>query len=279
MDWLGSALYFPFYEYCVLYYAHSKIIVNYKGGVRIMKIQYSILFVWVASVSVCADIKTVIEPILVQARHLAFEHMQDRAKPIPILAIAGCSAVGKSYFAHLVFEALRDQGVNVFVLHQDDYLNLERIFGGFKIHPNLDHDSMHEFLSANRKGIKKIFKPCLVDKCYMKNKMLNFERVDLIIFEGIYSLTGPETYDFGQYCSLGVFLDAQSSDIVKWHSLRNKKRPFFKRLSRDDIAEHATCLLYEYTRFILPSKKNAQFVVYKEDLNSYRLIVNHPSTI
>lgn len=233
--------------------------------------KYCMIFMFFASLSFCDSIKTVIEPILVQARQIAFEHVQDRSKPIPIIAIAGCSAVGKSFFAATMARYLKEQGVNVFVLHQDDYLNKDHVFAGFKIHPNLDHDSLHDFLSLNREGIKKISKPCAVDANNLKRKTLDFTAVDLIIFEGIYSLTGPETYNFVQYCTLGVFLDAQTSHIVKWHASRNKKRPFFKRFSNSDIRQHATCLLYEYTRFILPSKKNAQIVVYKDGINTYRL--------
>lgn len=221
----------------------------------------------------CDDTITVIKPLLMQAQQLAFEHIQDRSKPIPVLAVAGCSAVGKSYFARLVASALRERGVSVFVLHQDDYLNLDQTFSGYKIHPNLDHDSLHDFFSCNRSGLKKMTKPCRVDKNHMKRKELSFERIDLIIFEGIYALTGPETYNFAQYATLGVFLDAQTTNIVKWHALRNKKRPFFARHGTSEIAQHATCLLYEYTRYILPSKKNAQFIVYKDDLNSYRFAV------
>lgn len=238
-----------------------------------MKIKFSILFIWCASVAVCAEIKTVIQPILMQAQRLACEYIQDRSQSIPVVAIAGCSAVGKSYFTFLVAKALRESGINVFVLHQDDYLNANRTFAGFKIHPNLDYESLNQFLSQNRSGIKKITKPCIVDKKYLKNKQLDLTRVDLILFEGIYALTGLETYDFVQYCSMGVFLDATTAHIVQWHAMRNRKRSFFKRHSDTDIKQHATCLLYEYTRFILPSKKNAQFVVYKYDLNSYHLII------
>ena len=237
-----------------------------------MNIKYSMIFVCWVSLCVGSDVKTIIEPILAQAQQLAFEHVQNRSKSIPVIAIAGCSSVGKSYFAAMVAHELRHRGFNIFVLHQDDYLNKDHIFAGFKIHPNLDHDLLHAFLSQNRAGIKRICKPCAIDQCYFKNKIVNIERVDLIVFEGIYALTGPETYDFVQYSSLGVFLDASTSHIVKWHAARNKKRPFFKRLGNSDIRQHATCLLYEYVQFILPSKKNAQFTLYKDGINTYRLV-------
>ena len=237
-----------------------------------MNIKLGLIVLLCSSFAFGNDIQLIIEPILAQARQLSGAYIQDRSQAIPVVALAGCSAVGKSYFTRLMAKALRECGFNVFVLHQDDYLNTNRTFAGFKIHPNLDHESLHYFLSQNQAGIKKITKPCIVDKKYLKNKELDLTRVDLIIFEGIYALTGPDTYDFVQYCSMGVFLDATTSHIVKWHALRNKKRSFFQRHGDSDIKQHATCLLYEYTRFILPSKKNAQFVVYKDDLNEYRLL-------
>jgi uridine kinase len=219
-----------------------------------------------------ADFKSNMQPILTQACVLAGEYVRNRTQAIPVVAIAGCSAVGKSYFTHLIAHALREKGFNVFVLHQDDYLNMDKTFSGYKIHPNLNHDYLHEFLSKNRRGIKKITKPCKIDKKHMQNKELDLTRVDLILFEGIYALTCPETYNFVQYAHLGIFLDAHTTDIIAWHALRNKKRSFFQRHSDSVIKEHATCLLQEYIRYILPSRKNAQFVIYKDDLNSYRLL-------
>lgn len=236
-----------------------------------MKIKYASIF-FISWMPFCIGFTLSIESILSQAQQLAFEHVQDRSKAIPIIAIAGCSAVGKSHFASIIAHELRARGTNIFVLHQDDFLNEDRIFAGYKIHPNLDHDALNTFLLQNSKGIKKIHTPCMIKKGRLKNKILNFEHIDLIIFEGIYALTGPETYNFAQYATLGIFLDASTSNIVKWHAERNKKRPFFKRFSASDIRQHATCLLYEYTQFIAPSKKNAQIIVYKDTINSYRII-------
>lgn len=237
-----------------------------------MNIKLCLLVLLCSSLNFGSSIQFILERILIHARKLGGTYIQDRSRAIPVIAITGCSAVGKSYFTGLMAKALRKSGFNVFVLHQDDYLNNNRIFAGFKIHPNLDHDSLHQFLFQNSVGLKKITKPCIIDEKYIKNKLIDLTRVDLILFEGIYALTGPETYNLNQYCSIGIFLDASTDHIIKWHALRNKKRPFFKRFGDSDIKQHATCLLHEYVRFILPSKKNAQFIVYKDDLNSYRLM-------
>jgi len=220
-----------------------------------------------------ADLTSIVEPIIVRARQLAFEHMQDRSQGIPIISIAGCSAVGKSYFTHVLFTILKNYGVNVCVLHQDDYLNIDRTFAGFKIHPNLDHHSLDRFLEHAYRGEKNILKPCIVDKKkHVNYKMFDFSRVDIILFEGIYALTGTSTYDFFKYANFGIFLDADTQNIVRWHASRNKNRPFFTRVGNSDLNQHASCLLYEYVRFILPSKLNASYVIYKDDLNSYRLM-------
>lgn len=222
-----------------------------------------------------AEFATIVEPIIMQAKQLAYEHMQNRTLGIPIIAIAGCSAVGKSYFTNTLMSLLRNQGINVYVVHQDDYLNIDRTFPGFRIHPNLDHESLHTFLIQVCSGNKHIKKPCVVDnQKHVKYKTHNFTAVDLILFEGIYALTGPETYDFVRYCNFGIFIDATTKSILEWHASRNKKRGFFKRVGNSDLKEHASCLLYEYTRFILPSKKRASFVVFKDDLTSYRLLDN-----
>jgi uridine kinase len=218
------------------------------------------------------DNASLINAIVVPAQQLAFEHMQHRAMPIPVLAIAGCSAVGKTFFSQMIAHELRHRGVNVLLFHQDDFLNKERTYAGFKIHPNLDHEAMHLFLSRNQAGEKVIGKPCLVKSDRLKYKLLNLEKIDLIIFEGIYALTGPETYDFVRYSTMRVFLDSSTHNIVAWHAARNKKRSFFKRLGSSEIRQHAECLLYEYAMFINPSKKNADVIVYKDAINSYRLV-------
>lgn len=238
-----------------------------------MSKRFFLMVIWWASLSFSDGFKQIVQPIISQVQQLAGLYIQDRSGAIPVLAIAGCSAVGKSYFSRLVARTLRELGFNIFVLHQDDYLNHNHTFAGYKIHPNLDHEALHCFLAQNRKGIKKISKPCLTDKKKLTNKLIDLSRVDLIIFEGIYALTGLETYDFVQYCSAAIFLDSSTANIVKWHALRNKQRPFFQRHTDSEIKQHASCLLYEYVRYILPSKKNAQFIIYKDDLNSFRLII------
>ena len=215
---------------------------------------------------------TIPEPIIASAMQLASGYIQNRSQPIPIVAVGGCAAVGKTYFAQTLVRELRHRGINALLFRQDDYLNMNKIFPGYKIHPNLDHEALHTFLRAMSAGVKRITKPFVTKKEGIVYKALNLALVDLIVFEGIYALTGAETYDFVQYSSMGIFLDASPTNIVTWHAQRNGKLPFFKRLNKDIIKQHATCLLYEYHKFIVPSKKNADFIVYKDAIDEYRLL-------
>lgn len=237
-----------------------------------MSIKILFLLLFCNTTLLFSEINTTLEPIIAGAIQLASDYIQDRSQPIPIIAVGGCAAVGKTYFAETLVRALRHRGINALLLRQDDYLNMNKIFPGYKIHPNLDHEALHAFLRANSVGVKKITKSFLTSKEGIVYKTLNLARVDVIVFEGIYALTGVETYNFAQYCSMGIFLDAMPTNIVKWHAQRNGNLPFFKRLDKQTIKQHATCLLYEYHKFIVPSKNNADFIVYKDAIDAYRLL-------
>ena len=58
------------------------------------------------------------------------------SKGVPIVAIAGCSAVGKSYFSYKLCDVLKKVDINATVLHLDDFMQP----GGVErplLHPNL----------------------------------------------------------------------------------------------------------------------------------------------
>ena len=66
--------------------------------------------------------KILINPILEQAKILVEKYREDKNQPKPIIAIAGCSAVGKSFFTRRLAKLLQEERIKVKILKADDFL-------------------------------------------------------------------------------------------------------------------------------------------------------------
>jgi pantothenate kinase len=214
---------------------------------------------------------TMMTPIITQAKALAFAHKNDPLIPMPIIAIAGSPAVGKSYFALILVELLQREGIRPTILRQDDFLEFSKVPGAI-IHPYLNARKLRNFLDAMQQGEAELLKPFInrmrIPYC-REERLVNYADTDIIIFEGVYSLCGPENFDFFKYCSFGIFMEADENDICTWHWERELTKPSKIRRSRGKFKRDLRENMKDYHAHILPCKENASFIVYKKEKRKY----------
>lgn len=226
------------------------------------------------------DFKNSINPLLqaiVQLK-INYEKKTDR----PIVAIAGCSGVGKSKFTARLAQILNEEGVKAVIFRMDDFLQPSP-FKGLKMHSfahrNFDPYRLHEVIAKVGEGQSHVAKPIWdhmtwkhsvkieVDTCY--------ENTDIILFEGTYALCGPDTYDFLKYSQTGfrVFVDAPTECIHEWNWSRDQKghRPRTKEQYESDVAWD----MEDYEKVIHPCKAQADFIVAKDMHHNYSLSLNY----
>ncbi len=174
--------------------------------------------------------------------------LRHKASPrVPIvIALAGNSAVGKSYCADQLAALLGECGVTVSVLRHDDFLDPDSEFvGGF--HPRLHHEAIHRVMQAIKLGDRVVEKlawnPMEKRPPSKTTEEFVIEGVNLIVIEGEYALCAEEPYDFRQYADLTVFIDADDDDILDWNWKRGRRdtqnttEELFKELNRRNLKQ------------------------------------------
>lgn len=192
----------------------------------------------------------------------------------PVIAIAGCSGVGKSYFANRLLADLRQMGINAKILHFDDFMDSKPVEGAREdINPYYDYRSAHDFFKKIADGeqvIEKLTwdltgrKPVKVKEAY------DLRGVELLICEGEFTLCDEKTYDFVKFSNVRIALDAKNKDIIDWDWMRARD------LETNDFAEFTvlrTASLSKYRTLSEPlTKQYADFLVTKEKNHRYFLI-------
>lgn len=219
------------------------------------------------------DIESTISPIVEKAMILAKNHASlPKSTPIPIIAITGGSAVGKSYFAAQLQKILENRGVRATILRADDFMQTA-IVENYLTHPHFDYKYLHEVLQALSNRKQQVKKPVWHHSethNYREDIIQSYENVDLILFEGIYSCCDKDTYDFAQYSALKIFIDAEEKDIIAWNWQRELswgKKARNKEKFDTDIAWD----IEDYKKTVLPAKKNAHFILHRKIDHRYIL--------
>ena len=165
--------------------------------------------------------RSLVEPIIKRIKALA--NKRDKSADIPfIVAIAGISEGGKSHFAERLSELLEEENIRTIILHLDDFMEKELIQGA-TYHPHLDYKKAHEVIRKILRGATRIRKRTWVNEegqePYKIEEEMCLENVDLVLFEGEFTLCDASSYDydFVKYSSLGIFMDASDEDILRWN--------------------------------------------------------------
>ncbi|MDR3551416.1 MAG: hypothetical protein P4L31_08450 [Candidatus Babeliales bacterium] len=207
------------------------------------------------------------EPIVSRAIDLVAAYKKDHTLLMPIIAIAGAPAVGKSYFARELANLLRAQHIEVKVLAQDDFLERCKV-SGYLIHPYLNYKKLHKVLKQISKGDGEVFQPIING---VKDNLVSYAGTDLVIFEGVYSLCGSESFDFFKYCSFGIFMEGNEKDVCAWHWERELLKPSNIRRSKSQFRRELKLNMIDYRSHILPCRHNGEFIVYKKEKSKYSL--------
>lgn len=216
--------------------------------------------------------KALVAPIIAKAKDLAHKHASNKETPKPIIAIAGCSAVGKSFFTRQIAKLLNQENIKVAIFQQDDF-NQPTPVENTKMHPYFDYRRLHTVLQQIVMGHEHVKKP-IWDKTGPKSVkeevVACFHDIDLLLFEGTYTLCGSNTYDFLKYSNYKVFIDAPQDTIVSWNYEREVpkgKKARTKEKFDSDIAWD----MEDYRNVILPTKQVADFIIEKDSNHNYLL--------
>ena len=221
--------------------------------------------------------KKLVKPITGYAKILARTHHNNNYLPMPIIAIAGCTGIGKSHFTKQLVKLLRTKflktkHMNVAILKEDDFLQPELVKNPVT-HPHFDNSRAHDVIQqiiANGEHVRKpVWDHSEAISC-KEEIVACFHDVDLVLFEGIYALCDENTYDFLHYSSLRIFLEAEEKDIIEWNWQRELECPK-KARSREKFDGDVAWDMEDHRKVVAPTKKDADFIIHKDANHNYSL--------
>lgn len=225
------------------------------------------------SVNDSDDFSKIASPIVEKITPFLEHYRAGRTTSRPVIAIAGCTGVGKSYCANQLLTNLDKKGIRAKILHFDDFIDLEPFEGAKEdIHPNFNHLHAHTFLKKIADGEKLIEKPTwdlTGSKPVKVKETYDLRGVELLIFEGEFTLCDEHTYDFVKLSNVRVAIDAEDKDIINWDwkRARDLETTVFAK-----FAESRINWLSKYRKLIEPLiKQHAHFLVTKEPNHHYLL--------
>lgn len=223
------------------------------------------------------DYLITIQPVIDQAKKVALHTINDTSKPMPIIAIAGGPGAGKSYFTQKLQHILSQQGHSVAIIEQDNFLLYNET--GFDvltdINPRLKWKQLDQTLqevSSRKHNILLPFRNKTVRPFTTEYKTISFADTDLVLFDGKYALSGPETFNFFAHCSFGIFIDTHPDNMTSWKKARELNRPGHIQKEKNLFDEKMMWGMDMYQKYILPTKKNASFVIYHDEKHVISLV-------
>ena len=145
------------------------------------------------------------------------------------------------------------------------------------IHPRFDHLRAHEFLNKIWDGEEIIEKPAWnqVDQTgsepFKIKETYDLKDIELLIFEGEFTLCDEETYNFVKFSNVRVAVDAEDADLIRWDWERG--RWWNRKIeSYEDFAKLRMPSLSKYRTLLKPLiEKYADFTVKKDNNHLYLL--------
>lgn len=206
-----------------------------------------------------------LNPLLSDLKALAQKHLEDPQKKIPVVGIGGCPGVGKTTLAMQLKNALEHQGISCALVRFDDWTNPPAKAGkeGY-----FNFSGIHAFFQALAAGQLVLEKPLLDEftQTHLK-QVVDFQKIDLILFEGLFALTRQIGLNYFQYCDGGVFVKAMKENIAEW----KKNRPTQESRTEKEWAEHLETVFNAYDRFIAPYEYLASWTIFKNGNHGYTL--------
>ena len=148
------------------------------------------------------------------------EPVVDRAATVPVVAIAGPVAVGKSTIAAAMAEGLEGRGRTVAVVATDGFLWPNAVLEdlgllarkGFP--ETYDLDRLQRVVDDARAGAPALQVPVYSHEQYdVLDQPVTIERPDVLVVEGVVALQR-------RFGDLGVYVDATADDVEGWYVAR-----------------------------------------------------------
>jgi len=203
-------------------------------------------------------------PIAQELARLAQDHAKCPSQKIPVIGIGGCPGIGKTIFTKVLSQELQKQGISSTTVLFDDWTNpAESRQKGY-----FDLEGIHTFFQNFMKSQQSIQKPTSAEfEDLYSTEVLDLSRVDIILFEGCFTLCGKDPMNYIQYCDKGIYLDAEDADISRW----KRERPSTVQRTNEEFAEHMRNTFNAHREYIAPFKSQATWVVHKAPDHSYSL--------
>lgn len=191
----------------------------------------------------------------------------------PIVAIGGCPGVGKTVLTKKIYTALQEKGIRSQILPLDDF-NLspeERLKIGTEWDiRHLKVTELHACLSSIFAGASQVQKPFTNQLTGEAGyEFVSLEDIDLILFDGLYTLCDIPPLNFFDYCETGIFLDADVEDIRKWKWERELRKN--KPRTPEQFVKHMEVIFNEFNQNVSYSRKNAYFIIQADSEHHYQL--------
>jgi uridine kinase len=209
---------------------------------------------------------TVPEPIIEN-----IESIIKKEKKIPIIAIGGCPGVGKSTFATILLEDLSQKNIHCLILSFDDFgktLEEKKALKNELDIKRIRWDDLYSVLEAIKVGEKKIKIP-KIDQLTQKRseRVLNLDEIDLIIFEGMYTLSNSNKIKLQSYANLKIYMETTTENICQWKWEREKKKT--NPRTREQFEAHMALIFEDFIQFVYPTKQNADWIVFANDQHQF----------
>lgn len=222
------------------------------------------------SMSQKADQSQALEPIIQCALSL-LQHKENNTIP-SIVAIAGGTSVGKSYFAAEIATILRQaHNKRAKLLHCDDFLDPNH-WDSDNFHPRLMHEVAHSVLQKIKAGETSIKKPtwkCIDGSWGKVEETFNVKKVDFIVAEGEFTLCKKAPYDFRKYADMGIFVDADDENLLQWNWARG--RDVKNGQTQEEFFASTGGYLTRYRAFSQEANLKADFLVLKNSDHTYKI--------
>ncbi len=209
-----------------------------------------------------------LKPVIEQAKLLIKEKGTDGVPKI--LAIAGCSAVGKSFFSNELAELLRSEGIKVVILRADDFINPDQC-DRERFHPRFDYAKAHSTVQRILDGEKTVRKPAWNPERkppFIIEEDFSVQGINLILFEGEFTLCDDVPYDFRRYSEFGIFIDADGDDILGWDWIRPRRRV---EKTKEEMMVNRKPYQERYRAYVRSSRDSAAYLLLKDRDHRYTL--------
>lgn len=200
-------------------------------------------------------------------------HRMQNSVSIPIFAIAGGPGIGKTTFANVILAQLEERGITCKILHLDDVMysmEKRKTVGTIWDWRHYNLDVMYGILDEILEGHKTITKPTNDVVTYARGmEVFDLIGIDLILFEGIYTLSSEDPINFFRYCFAGLFIEADLADHFNWRWEREQTKEHprtFEAFSLYWKSIYEDCL-----NNVFPYEENATFILSKDSAHNYTL--------